>query len=227
MIDNINKLVNIICVCVWYHLDANRHKIKYWLIFLFVCFNCYVSVPFICIVTIILCSPVCSMFCFRSAWFVFVWLWLAILLFVFCRTFADCVFVLRNSVLLNLYVFLSSLRVLRYVLGLFTCIVTDILCWAFRTSGFLFRVLLCLSDGSSLLVCCWGCVFVLFVSLPPPPRLSQRHKSGHHHHLCFHSSGAVWESRWPSWAVRPNEPSGFCGRKAILNHASALVSACP
>ena len=24
-----------------------------------------------------------------------------------------------------------------------------------------------------------------------------------------HSSGAVWESRWPSWAVRPNEPSGF------------------
>ena len=33
--------------------------------------------------------------------------------------------------------------------------------------------------------------------------------------------------RWPSWAVRPNEPSGFCGRKAILNHASALVSACP
>ena len=42
-----------------------------------------------------------------------------------------------------------------------------------------------------------------------------------------HSSGAVWESRWPSWAVRPNEPSGFRGRKAILNHASALVSACP
>ena len=24
-----------------------------------------------------------------------------------------------------------------------------------------------------------------------------------------------------------NEPSGFRGRKAILNHASALVSACP
>ena len=35
------------------------------------------------------------------------------------------------------------------------------------------------------------------------------------------------ESRWPSWAVRPNELSGFRGRKAILNHASALVSACP
>ena len=43
----------------------------------------------------------------------------------------------------------------------------------------------------------------------------------------YHSSGAVWESRWPSWAVRPNEPSGFRGRKAILNRASALVSACP
>ena len=33
------------------------------------------------------------------------------------------------------------------------------------------------------------------------------------------------ESRWPSWAVRPYKPSGFRGRKAILNHASALVSA--
>ena len=32
----------------------------------------------------------------------------------------------------------------------------------------------------------------------------------------------------PGWAVRrPNEPSGFRGRKAILNRASALVSACP
>ena len=30
-----------------------------------------------------------------------------------------------------------------------------------------------------------------------------------------------------SWAVRPNEPSGFRGRKAILNHASALFLACP
>ena len=43
----------------------------------------------------------------------------------------------------------------------------------------------------------------------------------------LHSSGAVWESRWPSWAVRPNEPSGFRGRKDILNHASALVTTCP
>ena len=41
------------------------------------------------------------------------------------------------------------------------------------------------------------------------------------------SSGAVWESRWTSWAVRPNEPSGFRGRKELLNHASALVTTCP
>jgi len=26
---------------------------------------------------------------------------------------------------------------------------------------------------------------------------------------------------------RPNEPSGFRGRKDLLNHASALVTACP
>ena len=45
--------------------------------------------------------------------------------------------------------------------------------------------------------------------------------------LVRHSSGAVWESRWTSWAVRPNEPSGFRGRKDILNHASALVTTCP
>ena len=31
----------------------------------------------------------------------------------------------------------------------------------------------------------------------------------------------------PGLSVRPNEPSAFRGRKAILNHASALVSACP
>ena len=56
----------------------------------------------------------------------------------------------------------------------------------------------------------------------------------HHHSLTSSSSsrlnqtsGAVLESRWPSWAVRPNVPSGFRGRKAILTHALALVSACP
>ena len=41
------------------------------------------------------------------------------------------------------------------------------------------------------------------------------------------SSGAVWKSRWPSWAFRPNEPYGFCGRKATLNHAYAMVTVCP
>ena len=35
--------------------------------------------------------------------------------------------------------------------------------------------------------------------------------------LKIHSSGAVWESRWTSWTVRPNEPSGFRGRKELLN----------
>ena len=34
-------------------------------------------------------------------------------------------------------------------------------------------------------------------------------------------------SRWPSWAPRPNEPEGFCGRKATLNYAHALVTVCP
>ena len=42
-----------------------------------------------------------------------------------------------------------------------------------------------------------------------------------------HSSGAVWESRWTSWAVCPNEPSGFRGRKDLLNRASAWVTTCP
>ena len=44
---------------------------------------------------------------------------------------------------------------------------------------------------------------------------------------CAHSSGAVGESRWTSWAVRPNEPSGFRGRKDLLHRASALVTTCP
>ena len=42
-----------------------------------------------------------------------------------------------------------------------------------------------------------------------------------------HSSGAVWESRRTSWAVCPNKPSGFRGRKELLNRASALVTTCP
>ena len=43
----------------------------------------------------------------------------------------------------------------------------------------------------------------------------------------LHSSGYVWESRWTSWAVRPNEPSGFRGRKDLVHRASALVTTCP
>ena len=42
--------------------------------------------------------------------------------------------------------------------------------------------------------------------------------------LPLYSSGAVWESRWTSWGVRPNEPSGFRGRKDLLNRASAQVT---
>ena len=33
------------------------------------------------------------------------------------------------------------------------------------------------------------------------------------------SSEAEYKSRWSSWAFRLNEPYGFCGRKATLNHA--------
>ena len=40
------------------------------------------------------------------------------------------------------------------------------------------------------------------------------------------SSGAVWVVV-AVLGFRPNEPSGFRERKAILIHASALVSACP
>ena len=35
------------------------------------------------------------------------------------------------------------------------------------------------------------------------------------------------ESKWTSWAVRPNEHSGFRGRKDLLNRASALATTCP
>ena len=41
------------------------------------------------------------------------------------------------------------------------------------------------------------------------------------------SLGAVWKSTWPSWAFRLNQPYGFRGRIAILNHAQALVTVCP
>ena len=85
----------------------------------------------------------------------------------------------------------------------------------------------------------WYCRFWLF-----QVTVAKRRLASQKWHLCIqscllgtrpqesefsqdHSSGAVWESRWTSWAVRPNEPSGFRGRKAILNRASALVTTCP
>ena len=40
-------------------------------------------------------------------------------------------------------------------------------------------------------------------------------------------AGSIVQELCESRGGRPNEPSGFRGRKAILNHASALVSACP
>ena len=43
-----------------------------------------------------------------------------------------------------------------------------------------------------------------------------------HVYLYTQSWGAVWKSRW-SWAPRPNEPYGFCGRKATLNRGAASV----
>ena len=72
----------------------------------------------------------------------------------------------------------------------------------------------------------------LFRPLPPPPPLSPSLIS----HLASvdvkqngpkafgQSPGAVWKSRWSSWAFRPNQPYGFRGRKAMLNHWSQLVS---
>ena len=37
-----------------------------------------------------------------------------------------------------------------------------------------------------------------------------------------HSSGAVWESRWTSWAVRPNEPSGLLVSVDVKNYWTVL-----
>ena len=41
---------------------------------------------------------------------------------------------------------------------------------------------------------------------------------------CKQSTGAMPKSRWPSWAPRPNESYGLCGRKATLSLAYALIS---
>ena len=56
------------------------------------------------------------------------------------------------------------------------------------------------------------------------------HAYMHRSHAGIYSLGAVWETRWPSWAGRLNEPSGFRWRKAIsswTDHVSAFVSVCP
>ena len=51
-----------------------------------------------------------------------------------------------------------------------------------------------------------------------------RIKLAHQISLGPQSSGAVWKSRWPSWVPCPNKPYGFCGWKASLNRAYALMS---
>ena len=73
-------------------------------------------------------------------------------------------------------------------------------------------------------VCMWHCNTHAFVwkCLCAVCKIMFIHSSAR-----FRAQELCEKSRWPSWAVRPNEPSGFRGRKAILNHASALVSACP
>ena len=92
------------------------------------------------------------------------------------------------------------------------------------------------------------------VALRPQTPYGSLGRKAQHCHFDFHTAPELWsesvcglfgrykaptvnqsffivqelcESRGQSWAVRPNEPSGFRGRKAIVNHASALVSACP
>ena len=44
--------------------------------------------------------------------------------------------------------------------------------------------------------------------------------------LWFQRSGAVWKSRWPSWAPVPNKPYGLCGRKATLNQPMSYSFQC-
>ena len=41
------------------------------------------------------------------------------------------------------------------------------------------------------------------------------------------SASIIVQELCESRGGRPNEPYGFRGHKAILNHASALVTACP
>ena len=70
------------------------------------------------------------------------------------------------------------------------------------------------------------CVLMKIVSHTSEKKQTKRLKG-----LKFHTFIGIvqelCESRWTSWAVRPNEPSGFRGRKELLNRASALVATCP
>ena len=53
-----------------------------------------------------------------------------------------------------------------------------------------------------------------------------RHNAGAQCHAIVQE---LCESRGgrPGLSGRPNEPSGFCGRKDLLHRASALVTTCP
>ena len=81
---------------------------------------------------------------------------------------------------------------------------------------------------TDLLSCCWVAPQQsLFRTLSLSLCSAQLLKEQVAEYTSRQSSEAVWKSRWPSWAFRPIEPYGFCGRKATLNHASALVTVCP
>ena len=60
--------------------------------------------------------------------------------------------------------------------------------------------------------------------------LSRPFKQEHRvHPFSAQSSRAVWKSRWPPWAFRPNEPYGFCERNSNtepcfgIGHSLSLI----
>ena len=94
-------------------------------------------------------------------------------------------------------------------------------CWSTSVVPIWFSTPVCCSDWHLKYQCCTSMVFHTCMLLWLTLQGLVLYQYG------LHSSGAMWESRWPSWTVCPNEPSGFRGRKDLLNHALALVSACP
>ena len=54
-----------------------------------------------------------------------------------------------------------------------------------------------------------GILFLFFCFDSTVSRWLTLHKQQKQPMLLSHSSGAMWESRWPSWAGRPNVPSGL------------------